>query len=1195
MQLKSIFDKAVDRHIEGVIKADDEASLRLEIEEYVLTNEVAKRLERFLGAYNNYQGANGVWISGFFGSGKSHLLKMLALVLENRQIDGAAALDLFLPKCDDNEILRGDLKRAVAIPSKSILFNIDQKADVISKTQVDALLAVFVKVFDEMCGYYGKQGHIAQFERDLDSRGLYDDFKKAYAVAAGRPWEKGREQALLEGKNIASAYAQVTGGDDAAIGNILDKYRQEYRVSIEDFANQVNDYVNRQPPQFRLNFFVDEVGQYIADNIKLMTNLQTIAESLATKCRGRAWVIVTAQEDMDKVVGEMSRQQSNDFSKIQDRFANRLKLTSANVAEVIQKRLLIKNEGGIRLLTDIYHTEANNFKTLFDFGDGSQSYRNFKDRDHFIHGYPFIPYQFVLFQSAIQNLSLHNAFEGKHSSVGERSMLGVFQQVVIHIGGHDVGQLATLDLMFEGIRTSLKTNIQKAILQAEGQLDNALAIRLLKALFLVKYVKEFKSTVRNLCVLMTDDFGHDLPGQRKQIEEALSLLEQQSYVQRTGELYDYLTDEEKDVEQEIKSTEVESSDVADELEKLIFDHVLKSKKIRFDDNGQDYPFSRKLDDRLRGREHELAIHVVSPFHEHAGKNTLMSMQSMARDELLVMMPPDARLVSDLLMYKRTEKYIRQNITVTQQEAVKHILTDKGFRNRERYSEIQRSVQELLGKAGLYIAGTEQEVGGSDAQTRITRGFHELIIRVYPNLRMLRGMQYTEEQIKVILQNRQGTLEGVDIASLQEAEQEMLAIIQSNSRGGVRTSLKALIERFEKKPYGWSYAAILCILARLCVWGKVEVRVDSELIELDVLERTLRNTHGQGNVMLEPQIEFTGSQVRALKEFFQDFFDTPPRSSEAKALGKEAREAMDTLRQQLIPLAAQAEQYPFLTVLAPVLEQLREAATKPYTWYLTELPRQADELLDAKEAVIDPLRKFMAGPQKTIFDNARSFVQAQEANFPYLGQSAGPGLESGENSTDTPENLLAALTDPECFKGNRMQRVKTMLDTLGDKVGQRIAAEKALAEESLTSLRQRLCGMAEFSALSAEQQQQITRAFEERIRAIRQQPLIAVISDTTRRFEDEEYQRLLSQITTWAKPTPPPTPPTPPGKGTASRVKGDDPRPVPQDPSIEYVPIKTVRVAFDKAWLADESDVERYLASMREALLAEIRQGRRMQI
>ena len=328
MHLKELFEKPVDRTIEGVIKADDDASLRLEVEEYVITNEIAKRIESFLEAYNNYSGANGVWISGFFGSGKSHLLKMLALLLESRTIEGTPVLDMFLSKCGDNEILRGDIKSAVAIPSKSILFNIDQKADVISKTQIDALLSVFVKVFDEMCGYYGKQGHIAKFERQLDSRGLYEKFKLAFLEASGQNWETGREQALLESQNIAKAYAKVTDTDEASAQGILDKYRSDYKVSIEDFAEMVNDYIEKQAPDFRLNFFVDEVGQYIANNIKLMTNLQTVAESLATKCHGRAWIIVTAQEEYDKIIGEMTKQQCNDFSKIQGRFKKSRRVSS---------------------------------------------------------------------------------------------------------------------------------------------------------------------------------------------------------------------------------------------------------------------------------------------------------------------------------------------------------------------------------------------------------------------------------------------------------------------------------------------------------------------------------------------------------------------------------------------------------------------------------------------------------------------------------------------------------------------------------------------------------------------------------------------------------------------------------------------------------------------------------------------------
>jgi hypothetical protein len=98
--------------------------------------------------------------------------------------------------------------------------------------------------------------------------------------------------------------------------------------------------------------------------------------------------------------------------------------------------------------------------------------------------------------------------------VGERSMLGVFREVAMAIA-EPVGQLATFDLMFEGIRVSLKSGIQSAINKAERHLGDPFAVRLLKALFLVKYVKEFKATLRNLSVLMLERFGEDVPAQRK--------------------------------------------------------------------------------------------------------------------------------------------------------------------------------------------------------------------------------------------------------------------------------------------------------------------------------------------------------------------------------------------------------------------------------------------------------------------------------------------------------------------------------------------------------------------------------------------------------------------------------------------------------------------------------------------------------
>ncbi len=1077
----------------------------------------------------------------------------------------------------------------------------------ISKTQIDALLAVFVKVFDEMCGYYGKQGHIAQFERDLDGRGLYGKFQSAYEGIAGRLWKEGREQALLESKNIADAYAEVSGDDPASAMGILDRYRAEYHVSIEDFAERIRAWIDRQGPDFRLNFFVDEVGQYIADNVKLMTNLQTIAESLATKCRGRAWIVVTSQNEMSLIIGEMNRGQRNDFSKITDRFLTKMLLTSTNVAEVIQKRLLPKTDAGAEELRNLYAAESNNFGTLFGFGDGARSYRPYKDEADFIATYPFVPYQFELFQSAIENLSRHNAFEGRHSSVGERSMLGVFQQVVVKIRDYEIGQLATFDLMFEGIQTALKAQTQRAILAAQRQLGDVFALKVLKALFIVKYVKEFKATARNLCVLMLAGFRQDLAGLRRDVEEALNLLEQETYIQRAGEVCEYLTDEEKDVEQEIKETDVEPADVAEELEKILFDHVIRTRKIRHAETKQDYPFSRKLDDRLYGREYELAIHLVTPLHENAEDEFILQSRSLGRDELLVVLPPDARLVSDGYMYKRTEKYIGRNISATQRDTVKRILEGKRLRNQELYAELQQRVKDLLAQAKFYVAGTPAEVRGEDAQARIVRAFHELVNRTYPNLRMLRGVFYTENDIAGCLDRSKDGLFGTDAAGLAESEQEVLAFIRGNQRGGVRTTLKSLVERFERKPYGWPYAALLCTLANLCARARVEVKNDGDLLEGDGLEKALRNTRGHGNLVLEPQVEFTASQVRGLKEFYADFFDEPPPPGEAKVLGMAAAHALQKRVEKLKELVRQEDRYPFLNGLKPVLERLEGIAGKPYAWYLTELSRQEDDLLDMKENLIDPILRFMAGPQKRIYDDAREFVRAQEPNFGYIGD-AGPedsGVREPGAKLPKPADLAEALTDPECFRGNRMQEIKGLVDTLAGAVNARIEAEIQKAGDAVSALKERLCGMAEFGALTPEQQAEIVGPFDLFPEKVQNQELIAVVRDTLRRFEETDYQRLVSQVVEWAEAgRVEPVPVSIKGEKTGEgedfgsagkrEEKGEEKEKKPL-PRVESVPIREVRVSFDKAWIADEADVEKYVEAMRDALLAEIGKGRRIHI
>ena len=1162
MHLRTIFEHRIDRPIEGVIKADDAASLRTEIEEYVLTDEIERRFDDFLEAYTNYQNANGVWISGWFGCGKSHMLKMLSLLLPGNEVAGLNVGQVFREKCDD-KMLAGRIEKAVSVPSESILFNIDQKADVISKKDVDALLAVFVKVFDEHCGYYGKHGYIASFERQLDQDGLLDRFQDAFQASAKISWQEGRERVIRVGSHIDKAFAEVTG---ETISDVIGRYQHDYKLSIEDFADQVKKYIDSKGKDFRLNFFVDEAGQYIAENTKLMTNLQTVAESLATKCRGRAWVIVTAQEEMADVIGEMTKEQSNDFSKIQARFANRMKLTSTNVAEVIQRRLLAKTEEGEKELGPIYEKEFNNFRTLFDFTDG-QKYRNFRDQEHFCNCYPFIPYQFELFQLAIRGLSTHNAFEGRHSSVGERSMLGVFQEVAIQIADDQVGQLATFDLMYKGISSSLKSHLL-SVRSAEKNLDNELAIRLLKALLLVKYVKEFKASLHNLCVLMISSFDQDLQQLQKDVEDALNLLETQVYIQRNGDYYEFLTDEEKDVETEIKNTEIDSREIADELNDILFESVIKSRKLRYEPNKRDFSFSRKLDDRIKGREYELGVHFISPYHEHCDNIEQIKMAYMGRPELVVVLPSDARLIRDLTLIKQTTKYVGLHYNETKKENVKRILGSKNEANRQRQKRLIEHVKGLVGKARMFVGGSEAESSKEDPSMRLHDGFEALVEQTYTNLPMLRGVTFTENRIEECLGESNDGLFGNDATTISEPENEMLSYISRQTGKGIRPTFKMLVDDFETKPFGWPLPAIQCILSKLIARGKVEVRGDGELLESTALIAALKNTQKHGNLVLEPQIEFPSSAVRALKDFNEQFFGDPPRANEARALGSETAAKFTELSHDLKELAARKAEFPFLSALSDPADQMAKLGKKSYKHFLSDFKQESEDLLDLKEDLIDPIRNFMGGSGATIYADAKEFLQRNRTNFAYL-------------TSDEPSQLESILDDPKCYASGGMKRAKELTDLLRKSLVTLAADAKKAAEYAITSKVEKLRKIPGYEKLTESQQKEINSVVDETIEQIQTQPIIAVVKETATRFEKDGYRGMLEKVTSWTSPPPPPPDPS-------------DPKPDPSDPKwkppVEFIGMNHLKVAFDKAYIEDETDVSEYVEQA-EAVDAERRSGR----
>ena len=1099
MKLNEIFLKDVTRSIEGVVKADDIDNLGVEVEEYVFTNDAAKGVAPLLEEYTNYTNANGVWISGFFGSGKSHLLKMLAHLLGD--VEGQAFLrekvsEVFLGKTDD-AMLIASLKKSAAIPAKSLLFNIDQKATLIAKDQTDALLKVFVKVFDESRGYFGNDGAVARFEEDLDKRGQYEAFMAAFAKHAGIGWPQGREQTALESHNIDKAFAEVNG---EANPGIIAHYQKSYAVSIEDFATSVKAWIDKQEPGFRLNFFVDEVGQFIADDVKLMLNLQTIAESLNTKCKGQSWVFVTSQEDMDKVIGDRTKQQGNDFSKIQARFSAKVKLTSQDVEEVISKRLLKKNDVGAASLASIYSKEGGNFPTIFNFVDGAKTYRNYVDEARFIDTYPFVTYQIPMFQAAIEGLSDHNMFEGKNSSVGERSMLGVVQEVAKRIGDEQVGYLATVDQMFAGISAALKSTAQSAILQAEKHLPDPgsdatiLANRLLKALFLVKYVDTFKATPRNLTVLVYDRFGLDLTGLGKQVQEALNLLEAQSYVQRNGNLYEYLTNEEQEIEKEIKAVDIDSSEVSSKLFRYLSSDILKTNKLKYAKNGQDFSFGYKLDDVPQGNQRELTIHFITP--ETSYSDSEIAAQSMGRDELRVFLGRDKRLLADVRLLLKTEKYTKQRTNSGATPSMQAILQSKQALNAEREMELIERLRQAVGKAQLIINAAEVISSSQDAVARVTDGFQELVSRTYTSLGLLGGKVFPEQQVASAVQNDTGLFDAATLSALNSPGTEMESWIITQTGLGEQVTIKKIVDRFETKPCGWDLGSIEVVLGWLVGNGKVALSVDSNSVVRTEAAALIRNTGKHQHVVVAPQKAYDQAKVAAFKKFCADFFDEGAVPSDPVELARFGKDKLASRRDELNALVS-SSRYLFVGQLSVVVALLDEVVGKQPDWYLSDFDK-ADELLEAKEDLIDPIKSFLNGQQAKIFDEAQALLNANTGNLGYL--PAG--------SADSVKTLLL---DANAFRGNKMNQLKAASDSLRGQIDDVVTDKRTEVTDSIQGRKTEILGSVYYASATPDAQEGVVRRTDAILARLSGETQIALILQVGSAFEQDDYPALLSRL------------------------------------------------------------------------------------
>ncbi|TXG95875.1 MAG: BREX system P-loop protein BrxC, partial [Nevskiaceae bacterium] len=652
----------------------------------------------------------------------------------------------------------------------------------------------------------------------------------------------------------------------------------------------------------------------------------------------------------------------------------------------------------------------------------------------------------------------------------------------------------------------------------------------------------------------------------------------QTLIQRNGEVYEFLTNEEKDVEAEIKAIAVDPAEIERQLDELAFGAILRHGKIKHAGTGVDYAFTRKLDGHSLNREHELSVNIISPFSDDSDAPDVVRSNSMASDEMIVLLGRDVRFTRDLVLWLQTVKFARQVTSGDAQPGRDRIIAEKRDQNTRREKELVQRLRGLIADARLFVRGAELEIGGEDPQDRLVKGFQVLVDKVYTSLPVLRGATYTEADL-----GRAGRVDGGlfggEGSGLTEAEQDVLNHAQAQMRLGTRVSVKALVEKFGAKPYGWPAIAVLCLTASLVARGKLEARADSALLEGDALVQGLRNSHALGNILLSPQIEFTAAQIRKSRELFQELFDLPASGNDARSLGAEwqtqLRKLLGDVEQESRAIAA----YPFAAALDPLRTLLDGMRDQSATWFITGPIGQEDQLLDAKEDVFDKVRSFMRGPQKDIYDEVRSFLTKQEQN---LGYAEGA----------TSDKLRQVLEDPQCYKGTAIQELKADFYALKERIEQTVLAERTAVITAIDEVAGKVAQTSEFGALPPEQQVRIREELTARKSGLAAQSLIPALRNLATEVRSNLLADTLTRIAQlMPAPAPIPAPQPQPAGGVAEPQHA--PYVPPTQAKPQYIKAQSITVHFAKTYLEDEDDVTRYLDEMKKTLLAEIGAGKKV--
>ena len=575
MLIADLFKIRVEEKIEPVIKVGevgDEHKLASEIGSYVVTPLIEKHLEDFLELYTDTFRTNttevGVWISGYFGSGKSHLAKIMALLVGNRNLEGSPACARFKARIPSDSTSHGSIIRSLDRMSQCdtqvLAFNLNTLAD--SKTR--PLPEVLLSQYYLSKGYSGNLIYARVIEAELDKQGKLTDLHAAVEARAKKPWHDIQRNLAFYRTHLYAAACEVAPEVFRTPEDVDQALKDAQRGELCNVAFLVETIMTdvkklegeRKRPQ-RMMLVLDESGQWIENDAGRLAQLQAFVEESAIKGQGKIWTIVTTHGDMGSIFKE-ARALEGDMKKIEGRFRFKPMLTTENIEKVLEDRLFKKTLEGEEELRKEYDSHAGILRGIGELANTDQTLPPC-DREKFVIYYPFFPYQVHLIPEIVKSLS--RGGRGEQMTGSTRTLLAITQDI-LRAGrqpylSEGVGPLVSFDEVYNNLvgEGEISPDVRSEISRIKDVVPGAtpLTQHVAEVLYLIRELPYIPRTKDNIARLLAMDVDEDLPQILSRVEPELKRLIAAKMVAPIGEEYEFLTGERRTFEDALGSVEAQ--------------------------------------------------------------------------------------------------------------------------------------------------------------------------------------------------------------------------------------------------------------------------------------------------------------------------------------------------------------------------------------------------------------------------------------------------------------------------------------------------------------------------------------------------------------------------------------------------------------------------------------------------------------